>query len=724
MREASLHHRHPILMAAAVFIITAMISALSSVLFQVHSASAISGWNAGNIIDDGVFINKNSMSPQAIQSFLQSKVPTCDTWGTQPSEFGGGTRRQWAESRGYSAPFTCLKDYSENGKSASQIIYDVSQEFSINPQVLIVLLQKEQSLVTDTWPLSVQYRTATGYGCPDTAPCDSQYYGLTNQLTWAARMFRAIMNNSPTWYTPYVLGNNYIQYNPDAGCGGSTVNIQNRSTQALYNYTPYQPNQGALNAGWGTAPCGAYGNRNFYLYFINWFGTVRANFDPMSSPRWMQLSTSTRKINPSTGQAVDDVLPQGTQIKFVSKIETGQGTCLRTANDTNLSLHKCILMPSLTELQIAYTPVSGAEALQRTNTSTYKQTLRYNKDITAFPLAGSQQIQLGAKTTIGGKTYYVTAFDYANGQENGISEDKLEPSNTYSAVSPLWYRLKDDSTKINPLQNTQIDSSDPKGSIIKFTSRTQINSALYYRTEHDSNKSLDKAFPQSALESPFDAFKEPRYMKIKNDTQAVNPFTGATTGDSYTKGQLIRFTTKVSFGNGEFYRSEANTANDSLSVLPSSAVEEVSYAALPQAKWMRLNQNTNKLRPATGVADTSITFPSGQDVRIAQSITIGGTLYYRTAHDVSTGNDLAIPASHFSEISYSPFQTPRTMELKQSTTKFDPITGVAVGPTHAAGTRIRFETKITVNGIDFYRSQHDTLNNLNTAIRADLLREL
>jgi hypothetical protein len=214
------------------------------------------------------------MNPSQIQSFLESKVVACDTWGAQPSEFGGGTRRQWAEARGYSAPFTCLRDYSENGKSAAQIIYDASQEFAINPQVLIVLLQKEQGLITDTWPLSTQYKTATGYGCPDTAPCDTQYFGLTNQLRWSGRMFRAIMNASPTWYTPYVIGNNYIQYNPDKSCGGSNVNIENRATQALYNYTPYQPNSGALNAGWGTAPCGAYGNRNFYLYFTNWFGSI------------------------------------------------------------------------------------------------------------------------------------------------------------------------------------------------------------------------------------------------------------------------------------------------------------------------------------------------------------------------------------------------------------------------------------------------------------------
>ncbi|MES2876028.1 MAG: hypothetical protein V4678_01005, partial [Patescibacteria group bacterium] len=250
------------------------ILAITSVLYFAPNAHAgpVVGFNAGKIIEDSVFVNKNAMNPTQIQQFLNTKVSICDTWGTQPSEFGGGTRRQWAEARGYPAPYPCLKDYTENGKSSAQIIHEVAQEFSINPQVLIVLLQKEQGLVTDTWPLPGQYRTATGYGCPDTAPCDSQYFGLTNQLRWSGRMFRAIMNASPTWYTPYVLGNNYIQYNPEGVCGGSSVNIQNRSTQALYNYTPYQPNQGALDAGYGSAHCGAYGNRNFYLYMNEWFG--------------------------------------------------------------------------------------------------------------------------------------------------------------------------------------------------------------------------------------------------------------------------------------------------------------------------------------------------------------------------------------------------------------------------------------------------------------------
>jgi hypothetical protein len=91
-------------------------------------------------------------------------------------------------------------------------------------------------------------------------------------------MFRAIEDNSPNWYTPYILGNNFINYNPNRACSGTTVNIQNRATQALYNYTPYQPNQAALNAGYGSGDgCSSYGNRNFFLYFTDWFGSTYAS---------------------------------------------------------------------------------------------------------------------------------------------------------------------------------------------------------------------------------------------------------------------------------------------------------------------------------------------------------------------------------------------------------------------------------------------------------------
>jgi hypothetical protein len=260
------------LLKYAVYIIPTTAIFLSFFAAPVYATTAAE-FNANRIIEDSVFTNMNSMSVADIQNFLNSKVPVCDTNGTQSSEFGGGTRAQWGAAHGHPAPFICLKNYSVGGRSAAQIIYDTARVYTINPQVFLVLLQKEQGLVTDTWPLDTQYRTATGYGCPDTAPCDSQYYGLVNQLDWSGKMFRAILNGSPNWFTPYLLGNNSIKWNPSASCGTSMVNIENRSTQALYNYTPYRPNQAALLAGYGNGDsCSAYGNRNFYLYFRDWFG--------------------------------------------------------------------------------------------------------------------------------------------------------------------------------------------------------------------------------------------------------------------------------------------------------------------------------------------------------------------------------------------------------------------------------------------------------------------
>ena len=268
-----IHQPKTKLIGSALLLIAALIVVSVSLSMQnTAEATGVTGWDAGRIIDDSVFTNVNTMSVQQIQDFLVSKVPVCDTWGTNGTT--STSRSNYFASMGYPLPIKCLTDYTENGKSAAQIIYDAAQQYQINPQVLIVLLQKEQGLVTDDWPDPTQYKSATGYGCPDTSVCDSQYYGFTNQIINSAKMFRAIINNSPTWYTPYVIGNNYIQYNPSASCGGSVVYIQNRATQALYNYTPYQPNSATLAAGWNTATCGAYGNRNFYLYFTKWFGAA------------------------------------------------------------------------------------------------------------------------------------------------------------------------------------------------------------------------------------------------------------------------------------------------------------------------------------------------------------------------------------------------------------------------------------------------------------------
>ncbi|USN97159.1 MAG: hypothetical protein H6799_02155 [Candidatus Nomurabacteria bacterium] len=273
--------------------ITLFVVLLLSVFNFSPKTNALSGseFNAGRIIDDAVFFNSNSMSVAEIQSFLNNKV-TCDTNGSKMT--GGITRAQYAAQRGWPTVFTCLPQYRENpsthennignpnynppgSHSAAQIIYNVSSDWGVSSKALIVLLQKEQGLVTDEWPVPRQYQIATGYGCPDTAPCDEQYYGFVNQLTKAAYQFKRYVQNSSGYR--YRAGQvNSIYWSPTTSCGASNVYIENGATAALYNYTPYRPNQAALNNLYGTGDgCSAYGNRNFWRYFRDWFGTVSAD---------------------------------------------------------------------------------------------------------------------------------------------------------------------------------------------------------------------------------------------------------------------------------------------------------------------------------------------------------------------------------------------------------------------------------------------------------------
>ena len=263
-------------------------------------------FNAGRIIDDEVFYDANTMTAEEIQAFLDEKLPTCDMWGTGSSagrvvnETGyvmpaGSTNADYARLRAaagntryHEPPYVCVNKYYENPEthetlydtngivkegmiSAAQIIYNEAQKYSINPQVLLVLIKKESYIWGDTWPLKWEYNSVMGYGCPDTAPCDSTYYGFYNQVHMAAYQFdRYKQKNYEYNYHPGMV--NTIYYSPNYSCGTKQVYIENMATASLYIYTPYTPNDAALQNYPGTSYCGSYGNRNFFMYFSEWFG--------------------------------------------------------------------------------------------------------------------------------------------------------------------------------------------------------------------------------------------------------------------------------------------------------------------------------------------------------------------------------------------------------------------------------------------------------------------
>ncbi|QPZ39407.1 hypothetical protein [Paramicrobacterium chengjingii] len=230
-------------------------------------AADLSKFDAGDIISDQVFYDSATMTEGEIADFIKKKVPTCRSGYTCLDAYRENTTARVADSY-------CKALSGGSNESAARIIYKVSTACGINPQVLLVTLQKEQGLLTHEWPSTWRYTIAMGFGCPDGAPCNEKYYGFQNQLYLAARQFQ-IYKAWPGSFNYRAGQNNKIQWHPNASCGSSTVYIRNQATAGLYNYTPYRPNSAALTAGYGLGDsCSSYGNRNFYNYFTDWFGST------------------------------------------------------------------------------------------------------------------------------------------------------------------------------------------------------------------------------------------------------------------------------------------------------------------------------------------------------------------------------------------------------------------------------------------------------------------
>ncbi|QDW64161.1 hypothetical protein FFI11_018120 [Oerskovia sp. KBS0722] len=232
-----------------------------------------SQFQTGSIISDELFFSGGDLDEQEVQSFLSEKGSRC-----VPSSSGIACLKDYrTTTNSRAADSRCDAYTGAANESAARVIAKVSKACGVSARVLLVLLQKEQGLVTASGSslTSGRYQAATGYGCPDGAPCSSLYYGFFNQVYMAASRFKEYSQN-PTRFRHQPGAWNSVLFHPSAVCGSSKVFIANRATAGLYNYTPYQPNAASLAAGAGTGnSCSSYGNRNFWRYFTDWFGDTQ-----------------------------------------------------------------------------------------------------------------------------------------------------------------------------------------------------------------------------------------------------------------------------------------------------------------------------------------------------------------------------------------------------------------------------------------------------------------
>lgn len=197
------------------------LSIIFSLLFG-NLSPALAEFNPNFIISDQELTDKEALHFEQIQEFLESRDSYLATY-VDPS----------------------------NRISAAQAIYYAANNHRINPKYILVLLQKEQSLITDKTPSQDQLDWATGYGICDNCKKDDpklqKYRGFTAQVDWGAGAIRYYYDNPNNF--KYQVGETYTIDN-------QKVTMVNNATRAFYTYTPH-----------------IHGNKNFYKIWQNWFGS-------------------------------------------------------------------------------------------------------------------------------------------------------------------------------------------------------------------------------------------------------------------------------------------------------------------------------------------------------------------------------------------------------------------------------------------------------------------
>ncbi len=204
-----------------------LLSTIGGFFALLLPASALA-FNPNYIISDEELQDAQAMDRNQIQAFLE--------------------RGTLAEYR--------TADWEGVTRNAADIIWRAAQQHGINPRFLLVLLQKEQSLVEDQDPTEKQYDWATGYGvCDDCSMTDagvSRWQGFGKQINSASLQFiEGYLADIETYgVTAGKYGTN-VPVNID----GTTVVPFNAATAAMYAYTPH-----------------LHGNENFVKIWDAWFG--------------------------------------------------------------------------------------------------------------------------------------------------------------------------------------------------------------------------------------------------------------------------------------------------------------------------------------------------------------------------------------------------------------------------------------------------------------------
>ena len=242
----------------------------------LSSAQVDPSFNPNKLIDDKIFSDTKTFGgPEGVQKFLEAKnsvlANVSPDFLSKLKEPDSSLLKQ-----GLDDPRPNLGRI----RTAAELIWDVATQSGINPQVILVTLNKEQSLVDGRKNASPQelqkaLDRALGFDCPDSTGCGDLFPGFYYQLfgnydssgnryLGAAKSlmksFSAQGGRGPSVDgkisrvgDTIVLDN--TQGPPNNADAKQNVNISNNATAALYRFTPHVFN----------------GNYNFWKFFNSWF---------------------------------------------------------------------------------------------------------------------------------------------------------------------------------------------------------------------------------------------------------------------------------------------------------------------------------------------------------------------------------------------------------------------------------------------------------------------
>jgi hypothetical protein len=185
-------------------------------LGQLGAAAA---FNQDDVITDVNFTDIYCLSQAAVQGFLAAQPGILDTYATA--------------------------DHLGVKRSAAAIIWQAAQAWQVSPRVILATLQKEQGLLSAASPSTSALDWAMGCGVPDSGGLNSTYQGFGKQVWYGAE---SLHDDGQGWHAGIAKT-----------CGDGSVKPANRSTYALYCYTPWI----GLTGG---------GNKLFWTLYRQYFG--------------------------------------------------------------------------------------------------------------------------------------------------------------------------------------------------------------------------------------------------------------------------------------------------------------------------------------------------------------------------------------------------------------------------------------------------------------------